>query len=264
MRDIYKEKTFWNYASLRCRSFLQANALDRISMKNQAADFKELLSKKDSRLWQLHSGLNAIRQSEKENYRSYNYGHGYYYQSFANIGVRGFRDTEKRVEQLGLRKTLAGKNILDIGTNSGFLLLSLAKVIKGGFGIDVNPYLIATADLVRDYQENQNIKFQAIGFEEYLQQAADKFDCVLSLANHSTYDGNTKQNINSYFQGIHRLLEPGGMLIFESHPPQLEPEEKLELTLSVMKEYFVFDEIHQFEFTGFLDKSRIYVFAEAR
>ena len=43
------------------------------------------------------------------------------------------------------------KNVLDIGCNVGFVILSLSKVIKSGYGFDINPYLIEIANTVKNH-----------------------------------------------------------------------------------------------------------------
>jgi len=64
------------------------------------------------------------------------------------------------------------------------------------------------------------------------------YDVVLSLANDSTYDGNTKQDLGSYFKKISAVLNKDGVMVFESHPPAIENTEQLEKTLGAIRRYF--------------------------
>jgi len=64
------------------------------------------------------------------------------------------------------------------------------------------------------------------------------YDEVLSFANHSTYDHNTKQSLDDYFQKCHRYVSDGGMLLFESHLPSYETPEQLHKVLEVLSKYF--------------------------
>ena len=57
--------------------------------------------------------------------------------------------SEERVEQLNLKSRVIGKSVLDIGSNTGFILLSLAKEINKGIGVELNPYLVKTGKEVQ-------------------------------------------------------------------------------------------------------------------
>ncbi len=243
------------------KSFLISDTLKRLSAQNELRDYSFMLSGTDIQLWNLHEKLEKIRYELKDRYKSYDYGNGYYYQSMKSNNISGYRNTEQRIEQLDLVSRLKGKKVLDIGSNTGFLLLSLANTITQGIGVELNHYLVETGKEVQDYMGVKNIEFHAVSFEEF--DPEDKqFDIILSLANHSTYDGNTKQSIEDYFKKTADLLSPEGRLIFESHPPQIEPKEKLAETLAIIKKYFVIEETPQIEMEGFLDKNRTYVIAK--
>src|SRR5690606_36152093 len=136
------------------------------------------------------------------------------------------RDTEERIEKLDLKNIVKGQEILDIGTNAGFLLLNLASEMRRGTGIEINPYLIDTADAVRRHLDVDNAEFKCTAFEDFSGEEG-RFDVVLSLANHSTYDGNTRQSIEEYFRKCAALMNDKGIFLFESHAPEIEPPEKL-------------------------------------
>ena len=89
------------------------------------------------------------------------------------------------------------------------------------------------------------------------------FDDVLSFANHDTYDGNTRQSLDHYFARCHALTRPGGRLIFESHPPELEGN-AFGGTLEILERYYTIDRIEMPDYGTFLDKSRRFLVATRR
>jgi hypothetical protein len=60
------------------------------------------------------------------------------------------------------------------------------------------------------------------------------------------------------------LLNSNGQLIFESHPPQIEPEDKLKQTIETIEQYFVIEEKPKVRMDGFLDKDRTYIVAKVK
>ena len=54
-------------------------------------------------------------------------------------------------------------------------------------------------------------------------------------------------------------MAKNGKLIFESHPPQIEPVEKKEKTLALISKYFEIEDKPIIAMKGFLDKNRTYV-----
>ncbi|WP_019216304.1 class I SAM-dependent methyltransferase [Legionella tunisiensis] len=242
------------------KSFTIPRALDRLSVRNKLKDYLSVLRSRDEKLWELHAKLELIRSEMRMNYDSYDYGNGYYYQSMRRINLSGHRNTEDRIEQLGLAQRVANKTVLDIGSNSGFLLLSLSQYIKNGIGIEINDYLVSTGLAVKNYLNITNVELISGTFEDYPENNS-QFDIILSLANHCTYDGNTKQSVDSYFRKIAHLLTDEGQVIFESHPPEIEPIEKLNQTICIIEKYFIIEEKPNLNLKGFLDKNRYYLIA---
>ena len=140
----------------------------------------------------------------------------------------------------------------------GSILFNVRSSIQFGLGVEINEFLVEQSELISQHLDSkEKLKFLNIPFEE-LKKHEYSFDAILSLANHSTYDGNTKQSLDSYFDKIYELLSDNGQLIFESHPPELEPPEALKRTVSLMQEYFSIEEVHAEGLNGFLDKNRTY------
>ena len=263
MTRLYTKKSALTLWKNRFKSMFIQNSLERLSAKNELNDYSTMLKSDDQKLWDLHSRLEQIRQEVKSNYDSYDYGNGYFYQSFSAINISGYRDTEARVDELKLKERLKGKSVLDIGSNAGFILLSITDQISSGVGIEFNQYLVQTGKEVQAHLGHKNIEQIHGSFENYSPKE-QMFDSVLSLANHSTYDGNTEQSIEAYFKKIADLLTADGLLIFESHPPEIEPEEKLNSTLTIIEEFFNIVERPDVSMARFLDKNRTYVIARKK
>ncbi|OHA20371.1 MAG: hypothetical protein A2849_01175 [Candidatus Taylorbacteria bacterium RIFCSPHIGHO2_01_FULL_51_15] len=229
----------------------------RISLINRLRDYVGL--RDAPTLFSLHRKMSE-RLFFDRTWQSHDYGEGYFYQSFDRIGVRGLRDTKARVEAMGLRDLLRGKHVIDIGSNAGFLSLSLADVAKEVVGLENNPDLVAVGNLARDYLRVHNVTFVTSSFEDFT--TSKVADVILSFANHSTYDGNTKQSVEEYFEKCKRLLHPGGLLIFESHHPTYESPEALQHVVLVIERLFHIRERKVLMAGTFFDRGRTYIVAE--
>ena len=69
-----------------------------------------------------------------------------------------------RVESLNLSEFTSNKSILDIGTNTGFLLFQMDNNFHRCEGIDWNPTLINVANEVKNYLNISNIFFIKVIF----------------------------------------------------------------------------------------------------
>jgi len=262
--DIFVNPSLLTWAIQKFKNWFEPNSLVRISNNNKLRDYRQLFKKDDAQLWQLHADIADVIDRMQREYKSYDYGNGYFYQSFDRIGVSGYRNTTERVENLNLKNYVNDRTVLDIGCNAGFLMFELASSFTRATGVEYNPYLIDTANLVKKFIGGHNIELINAKFEDFALKTSDTFDVVLSLANHSTYDGNTSQSLDEYFSNINKLLTHDGTLIFESHPPEIEPEDKLKKTLQIIEENFVVMEKKKLSMTSFLDKNRTYVYAKKR
>ena len=192
----------------------------------------------------LHYDIAKILERQRWNYKSYDYGEGYFYQPCKPLHITGFRSTEIRIQNMNLRSLLKGKCVLDIGTNAGFIPLECADVCQSIDAFDINPFLIEIAQTCAKFLHIDNVRFWSGTFEEY--NEVKTYDVVLSFANHSTYDHNTKQSIDDYFQKCHRYLNDDGMLLFESHLPSYETPEQLRKVLEVLGKYFSVEKSYKF------------------
>lgn len=236
--------------------FIRGN-LKKLSKLNELKDYSRLLKENDNDLKELHYKINIIRLKKIDNNISYDYGQGYFYQSIPDVKISGYRDTSLRVKKLNLIKLLKQKSVLDIGSNTGAILFNVRKVIKCGVGVEYNSNLIEISNLIKKYLKAKNIKFIQKYFEDF--SSNQKFDIILSLANHKTFDGNTKQSIHQYFSKIKTLLKKNGRLIFESHPTKIENPKQREEVLKNIEIFFKVKTLTNVKLPGFLDKDRLYL-----
>ncbi len=253
----YERYSYRFLARLFADALLSRGRLRKLAIAHRQADYLRL-ARADERLLALHARINRHLMAAREQWSSYDYGEGYFYQSLDAIGVRGMRDTTARVEAMNLRTHVAGRRVLDIGCNSGFVALSIAPVAAHVTGLDINPHLIAVARDAADYLDLNNTDFSACAFEDFPARAP--FDAVLSFANHSTYDGNTRQPIERYFQRCGDLLAPGGLLLFESHTPQHEGD-GLQHVREIISRRFAVREKRILDVGSFLDRGRTFIVA---
>jgi SAM-dependent methyltransferase len=205
--------------------------------------------------------LQIIARARRD-WPSADYGSGYLYQSFPALGLRGFRDTEARVAQMDIGRALAGRSVLEIGCNSGFLSLSLCAKARRYVAFDNNPFLIEMARLTQAELGDRIAEFRIEAMETF--DDPERFDTVLSFANHSTWDGNMTLALETYFARLQALLVPGGALFFESHHPALENTQQLARTLDVMRGFFAIDEQRLLTKGSAWDRGRTFVRAHAR
>lgn len=183
----------------------------------------------------------------------YDYGTGYFYQSFEKINLSGLRKTKERAKALNLDEFTKNKTILDIGTNSGFLPMEFENNFESLDGIDYNPTLIEVANHCKKYLQINNINFEA---SDFMSATIDKkYDLILSLANHTTFDGGI-ESFEAYFEKVLSILDGNGILVFESHHPQYESEESLEKVLTYLNSHFETIRSGQYNFNNFYDDGR--------
>jgi 2-polyprenyl-3-methyl-5-hydroxy-6-metoxy-1,4-benzoquinol methylase len=241
------------------KALLSANRLRRQSLLNRQRDYVSLSSRPE--LFRLHQGMNALLARGEASWRSFDYGAGYFYQSYRDISVTGFRDTEARIETMGLLRRLAGLRVLEIGCNSGFLSCQIASSALRVDALDVAPHLIDIARQVAAYKNIRNCEFHLSSFEEFPEEA--KYDIVLSFANHSTYDGNTRHSASEYLAKCRRMLARSGILLFESHPAEYERRPN-EAIIAWLREAFHIESAHVLRYGTFLDRDRLFVVARCR
>lgn len=238
---------------------LTRSKLRRLSLRNRLRDYPRLAE--DPKLLNLHKQLNTYLWDSLKHLDTYDYGEGYFYQGLDAVRVTGLRDTEARILETRMDRTTAGKTVLDIGCNAGFLANALARDAESVTCLDFNPHLVSCAKAVADFLGNDNLVAFETPFETF--RSEQKFDVVLSLANHSTFDGNTRLSLEQYFEKCLSHLRPGGTLVFESHTPEHEGDQ-INKVRALIDEAFEIEDSSVLQSGTFLDRGRTFIRATAR
>ena len=188
------------------------------------------------------------------------YGRGFLYQSYENFGLYGLRATNHKMQMINKLLDLGNKKILDIGSNSGFLSVEVAKQAKFVSCVEPNKYLVKQGGVLSDFLNQKNIIFYIKKFEEF--KTNEKFGAVLSFANHSTYDGETEYTLEEYFSKISLLLEENGNLVFESHHPYIEKD--LSKVKDILLRYFDIKDEMLLESNNFIDNGRTWLLCQKK
>ena len=189
-------------------------------------------------LEQLHSRLHDHLKEQNEKWEHFVYSkQDGFYQGLEEIQIKGSRSSEKRFEEYNIKKYLSKeKKALDIGSNCGFFSIYVSKFVDRIFGVEINPYLVAISNDVKDYLNIKNANFVNSSFEEF--QFDKKFDMIFSFANDSTIDGNTKFNFSEYIGKIKNLLKEDGLLVFESQAIDSVVTEQLDEKINYLENKF--------------------------
>jgi SAM-dependent methyltransferase len=138
------------------------------------------------------------------------------YQGSDRLGIAGGKPNEVRMQQYEIDSLLDHtQNVLDIGSNMGFMSLYLAERCKRVDALEYNPYLSQIGQTAASALAIENASFRCGDF--FLFRPRDKYDVVLSLANHATIDNRLSVSFEDYIQKIYSLLHDGGYFFFESH-----------------------------------------------
>ena len=141
---------------------------------------------------------------------------GFPYQGYGRVGVSGMKPTEERLRRSQLAMFLEpGMDVLDVGSNCGFVALEASRHVRHVDAVELNPYLNLVGEETARWLGTTNVSFITDDFVRY--QPRRRYHVVLSLANHHTIDGNLVMGFEEYIAKLHGMLEPGGVLIFESH-----------------------------------------------
>lgn len=240
-------------------SLFARSRVERIGLLNRQRDYARV---RDSpQLRELHGRLNEELVRAAREWEGYDYGEGYFYQSFAPARITGLRDTAARIEAMQLRERVRGRTVLEIGCNTGGVALSLAGEAAGVDAFDVNPHLIRIANELASYVAASNVRFAVSRFEDW--SSPRRYDVVLSLANHSTYDQHTVQSLDQYFARCAAATVPGGTLVFESHPPEHEGGQLSQVLELIASSYDVLEK-RVLHYGTFLDRGRTFVVGRRR
>ena len=104
-----------------------------------------------------------------------------------------------------------------------------------------------------NYLNITNIEFKV---ENFVTAVIDeKFDIILSLANHHTYDQGISSTKN-YFEKITSLLNKDGILVLEGHHPQIESEKDFQEILDHLSSKYEIIDKKKYSINNFFDNGR--------
>lgn len=166
----------------------------------------------------LHRRIDQVLQKQRAEYGDYYYFYGQPYQALGVLGVYGERSTEERFEAYGLRDLIRPEDrVLDIGCNCGFVALYTSfRTGCSADGVDINPYMIQIGNLCADYLRiSDRVKLSAVRIQDFAAQG--QYSVLFSFATHWTDDENYRVPLREHFERCAAFLQPGGLLVFETH-----------------------------------------------
>lgn len=89
---------------------------------------------------------------------------GYHDIKLGGTVYKGQRSNSVRLSNI--KYDFKDKVVFDIGCNSGGVLHELAPIIKYGVGIDSNPNYINVANIIKDYNQTNNINFYTFNLDK--------------------------------------------------------------------------------------------------
>ncbi|MEY8714821.1 methyltransferase [Francisella philomiragia] len=109
--------------------------------------------------------LNVLQytRTDKKAYNAEGYEAGYHTVTLRNKIYEGQRDVSVRFENV--KYDFTGKNVLDIGSNQGGMLMYISDKINKGCGIDYNYKLVNAANKLKDYNNYSNLSFFVFDLE---------------------------------------------------------------------------------------------------
>lgn len=153
-----------------------------------------------SRMWRTYGETSGLRFGD----------FGLSYQSCAPVFIPGSRDTDLRAQVYGLQDLCAGKHVLDLGCNAGFLGLAAATKAQAVTGIEKEPALVEIGQRVATYLNAKNCKLLCGDVNSALPDA--QFDLVIAAAIHG-WIGMPLADLGERFA---KVTSPGGAVLFES------------------------------------------------
>lgn len=204
-RGQWDEALAARWAAVSCRPFthrVRHHADSLAQTINQSPDHQDLA--------RLHKGIASRWATYREDSTMRFGDFGLPYQSFAPAMIAGSRDTEARVAAYDLEKLSAGKRVLDLGCNTGFLGLAIAPVANTVVGVEHEQALIDIGGLVQVFVGADNVTLQCDDATSY--QSETPFDLVVAAAVH----GWMAMPMADLGQRFADLTAPGGAVLFES------------------------------------------------
>lgn len=165
------------------------------------------------------------------NLEQQNFGRGNFYQSNEELNISGQRPTTKRFETYQLESLLMPHHdVLDIGSNCGFISLKAAKTVNSVTGIEISEPLVLISRVAKRKLKVGNAEFISGDFSTI--EFDKKFDFIFSFAVHYWVG----LSIKRYAEKLKSLLKPNGIVLIESQDIErfdTDWDEKISIILSV-------------------------------
>lgn len=168
---------------------------------------------------QIEYGEVNNREDLIHKYKKYSqaFGGKKFYQSLPKLDIIGERPTDERLIKYDIDKYINKESsILDIGSNCGFIDLTLAEKVNEIVGIEYNEKLVEIAKDTARLLNIDNVQFINADYNEWQKYNTKKFDIILAFAVHIWLNIETDEFANQ----IYKLLNDNGYFIFESQTYQ--------------------------------------------
>ena len=209
-------------------AFIAAKGFKRLTgAQGRKYAFKRLspptsvMSADDCSVWQIKNLLNYTKTSGST-YDGQDFPAGYHTLELRNLHLEGQRHPKERFKLVPYDFT--GKTVLDIGSNQGGMLFSIADKISCGVGVDYDYRLVNAANRIRSYTGTNHLNFYVFNLErESLDLIADmipggKVDIVFLLA--------VCMWIKNWKQVIDKAHDLSESMLFESNGTKEQQDEQ--------------------------------------
>lgn len=202
---LWDEALAAGWLAVSCRPFTSrtnkhAAALQQIVRRSPKHQDIASLHEDVSRAWTAYRDSSSLRFGD----------YGLMYQSYAPAFIPGSRDTEARAETYDLQSLCAGKRVLDLGCNTGFLALTAANYAETVLGVEKETALVEIGLRVISHLGVKNCDLQSGDAANY--HTNNAFDVVIAAAIHGWID----MPIADLGCQLAALTAPDGAVLFES------------------------------------------------
>ncbi len=140
-------------------------------------------------------------------------GAGPAYQAIPEIiGFTKGRNCEHRAKLCGLDRAVAGKVVLDIGSNMGMLSMYLSQFAERVDGVEPFDGYFEVSELLKEHYKN-NATFHHSSFKQFSEKSSQKYDVIISFA----VSNWVEMSLEQFIVTMKSMLNPGGSIFYESH-----------------------------------------------
>ncbi len=222
---------------------IKLKALINYDDGNPNRNHPKVLVKKDKQntlerpeLLPLHKKLQELKFAQSDKWNSIVYGDESYFQGYGRMGMSGIKPTEDSFNKYEIEKYLtSAKTVLELGSNSGFMVCYLSEHVHEVDDIELYPSLNEMGKTTSNFLNIQNVNFIEGDFVGY--NCTGKYDIIFSRSNHFTIDSILNFGFELFVQKIFSLLNNGGMRFFESHDVKGDDGD-MDIKYEIMRKYF--------------------------